>query len=54
MPGSRRTMMIRDRKRNSTSRKRTHKEMIVRQKQQAAVVQRLIEQARAEAKAANQ
>lgn len=39
--------MINDRKRNSTARKRTHRTMMETQKQQAAVLQGLVKQAKA-------
>ena len=47
----RREGFSRDRQRNSTARKRTHKETQERHQQQAAVLQRLVKQARAEQKA---
>lgn len=49
---SRRTMISRDRQRTSVSRKRSHKETLERQGQQAEVLRRLWKQAREEAKAA--
>ena len=49
---SRRTVFIHDKKRNSTARKQTHRKDMERQQQQAAVLQKLLVQARAEAKSA--
>ncbi len=46
---SRRTVTINDRKRNSTTRKKTHKADMLRAKQQAQVLARLISQAKAQA-----
>jgi hypothetical protein len=50
MPGRRETF-TRDKKRNSTARKRTHKDLLETQKQQSQVFQRLWTQAKDEAKA---
>ena len=50
MPGRRETL-TRDRQHNSTARKRTHRQTLERQKQQAAVLAKLLEKARSEAKA---
>jgi len=50
MPGRRETL-IRDRQHNSKARKRSHKETLERQKQQAGVLAKLVAQARSEAKA---
>ena len=47
MPGRRETL-TRDRQHNSNARKKTHKAGLVRQKQQAEVLAKLIDQARAE------
>lgn len=47
----RRENTTKDRRRNSLGRKRSHKEGIERQKQQAGVLQKLVAQAKAEAKA---
>jgi len=49
---SRRTVTTRDRQRNCTARKNTHKAGMERQQQQAGVLQRLWTQAKSEAKAA--
>jgi hypothetical protein len=43
-------MISRDRRRTSTARKRSHRETLERQQQQAQVLQRLWKQAKAEAK----
>lgn len=48
---SRRTVMIHDKKRSSTARKRTHRERIERAQEQAKLLAKLTAQARAEAKA---
>lgn len=48
----RRENISKDRRRNSVARKRTHKEGIERQKQQAGVLQKLVAQAKAAEKAA--
>jgi hypothetical protein len=48
---SRRTVTIIDRQRNSTARKRTHAAGLARQKQQAALMQKLVKAARAEQQA---
>lgn len=48
---SRRTVITRDRQRNSTARKRTHRATQERAQQQAQVLQKLWSQARAEQKA---
>jgi hypothetical protein len=46
-----REVQTRDRQRNSSARKQTHREGLARQKQQSAVIQKLWTQAKAEAKA---
>lgn len=51
MAASRRTVTINDMKRNSAARKRTHRQTIKTQQQQADVLARLWKQAKAEAKA---
>ena len=48
----RRENISKDRRRNSVARKRTHKEGIERQKQQAGVLRKLVAQAKAVEKAA--
>jgi len=48
----RREVIIHDKKRNSTARKETHRKDRERAQQQAAIMQRLVAQAKAEMKAA--
>jgi hypothetical protein len=48
---SKRAVQIRDRQRNSTARKNTHKSDMVRAQEQAAVLQKLVRAAREAAKA---
>ncbi len=49
---SRRETFIHDKMRNSAARKKTAKDLLVRQKQQATVLEQLVRQAKAAAKSA--
>jgi hypothetical protein len=49
---SRRTLITRDRQRNSTARKNTHRSDTERAQQQAKVLAKLVKEARTEAKSA--